>query len=178
MSIHNSTKHFGAFRLLAQISLLLAWCAIAITTVAVPPTRAQQTPAAQYTTLDVPGAVNYTQAVGIYAKGQIVGAFDGNTGGHGFLLSKGVYTTLDVPGVLNGSTTPTGINNRGQIVGYFQDNTGVVHGFLLSKGVYTTLDVPVTLGFAPNANAINNRGQIVGSYYGNDGVLHGFLLSR
>jgi probable HAF family extracellular repeat protein len=121
-----------------------------------------------YTTLDVPGAI-LTNANGINASGQIVGAYNAS-GDHGFLLSGGSYTTLDVTGTTSG-TNANGINASGQIVGSYVDASSHVHGFLLKGGSYTTLDVPGSM--ATFAQGINASGQIVGSYdFG-----HGFLLS-
>jgi len=50
-----------------------------------------------FTTIDGPGAF-FTQATGINATGQIVGAFVAPTGFHGFLDTGGVFTLIDVPG--------------------------------------------------------------------------------
>jgi probable HAF family extracellular repeat protein len=75
-----------------------------------------------YTTLDVPGAT-LTQALGVNASGDIVGAFTDTKGAqHGFLLENGTYTQLDVPGK-TGSTVAFGINASGDIVGAFTDTT-------------------------------------------------------
>ena len=50
-----------------------------------------------FTTLDVPGAANFTQAFGINNPGQIVGLYQFPSGSdHGYLLSGGVYTKLGV----------------------------------------------------------------------------------
>jgi probable HAF family extracellular repeat protein len=92
-------------------------------------------------TIDPPGSV-HTEADGLNDLGQIVGRFNDNTGGHGFLLDNGTYTTLDVWG--------QGINASSQIVGI---------GGLLDNGNYTPLNVP---GFTYTwANGINASGQIV-----------------
>jgi probable HAF family extracellular repeat protein len=129
-----------------------------------------------FQTIDDPLGVNGTEAVGINARGQIVGVyFDASTVSHGFLLSGGQYTTLDDPNAGAGAfqgTTAEGINARGQIVGFYTDANDVNHGFLLSGGQYTTLDVPNASDTA--ATGINSSGQIVGEY---DGGAFGFLLS-
>jgi probable HAF family extracellular repeat protein len=123
-----------------------------------------------FTTIDVPGAT-LTNAIGINAHGQIVGAFtDAGGAFHSFLLDEGTFTTIDPPGA-TGGTEAGGINAHGQIVGEFSDASGQ-HGFLLDEGTFTTIDVPgatTTL-----AVTINNRGQIVG-FYDVSGTEHGFL---
>jgi uncharacterized membrane protein len=125
-----------------------------------------------FTTIDVPGAP-FTDALGINARGQIVGSYaDVSFTGHGYLLDKGTFTTIDVPGTQ--FTRALGINARGQIVGEYQDVT--VHGYLLDKGTFTTIDVPG----APftSASGINARGQIVGSYLDVSFTYHGYLLDK
>jgi probable HAF family extracellular repeat protein len=130
-----------------------------------------------YTTLDVPGAVAFTEAWGVNDSGQIVGNYrDASGTGHGFLYSNGSYTTLDVPGSF--STGAFGINNSGQIVGGYNDASVREHGFLYSNGSYTTLDAPGAPVFGSiGAFGINNSGQIVGSYNAN-GTGNGFLYSN
>jgi uncharacterized membrane protein len=117
-----------------------------------------------------------TNAYGINARGQIVGAYtDVNNVNHGYLLSGGQYTALDDPNAgtaMFQGTTAWGINALGQIVGYYIDASNVNHGFLLSGGQYTTFAVPSAFDSA--ALGINSSGQIVGEY---DGLDYGFLLS-
>src|SRR5437773_4169144 len=56
-----------------------------------------------FTTIDVPGAT-LTNAIGINAHGQIVGAFtDAGGAFHGFLLDGGTFTPADPPGATPGA---------------------------------------------------------------------------
>jgi probable HAF family extracellular repeat protein len=134
-----------------------------------------------FSTIDNPNAgAQGSDAFGINASGQIVGAYtDASGSDHGYLQSGGQYTTLDDP---NASTAPGlgtsayAINASGQIVGGYLDASGLEHGFLLSGGQYTTLDDPAGTG-GTEADGINASGQIVGSYTDASGVAHGFLLS-
>jgi len=121
-----------------------------------------------FTTIDGPGAF-FTQATGINATGQIVGAFVAPTGFHGFLDTGGVFTLIDVPGA--DSTLAFRMNDAGQIVGGFSNTTGQ-HGFLDTGGVFTPVDVPGA--FDTSAFGINGIGQIVGSFTTPTGT-HGFL---
>ena len=135
--------------------------------------RQPRAPAAwTFTPIEVPGAT-FTTAIGINARGQIVGGFR-DAGGviHGFLLDKGVFTQIDVdvPGATR--TEPTGINARGQIVGNFTDARGARRGFLLDRGVFTPIDVPGAT--ATTVFGITDRGQIVGFFINAEGVTQGF----
>ena len=140
-----------------------------------------------FTIIDHPGA-GRTEAFGINAAGDIVGAFLPSAGGlHGFLYRDGNFTTIDVPGA--GGTAAFGINSAGQIVGFFIDLTGT-HGFLYSGGIFTTIDVPgsgipgsgtVKLA-ATRAFGINAAGEIVGSFDATSPdqtitTTHGYLYS-
>jgi uncharacterized membrane protein len=75
-----------------------------------------------YTTIAPPES-SYTISVGpnsINAKGEIVGEYEDNSGGHtthGFLESHGAYTTIDPPG--STETIAFGINAKGQIIGQY-----------------------------------------------------------
>jgi len=126
-----------------------------------------------FTTIDVPGAT-LTNAIGINAHGQIVGAFtDAGGAFHGFLLDGGSFTTIDPPGA-TGGTEAGGINELGQIVGEFIDASGQ-HGFLLDKGIFATIDVPGAM--STSALAMNARGQIVGIFADAGGTVHGFVAT-
>jgi probable HAF family extracellular repeat protein len=117
-----------------------------------------------FTTFDDPSATNGTQAFGINATGQIVGAYFDATGHHGFLFNPngGTYTTLNDPSSATAGTVAQGINAAGQIVGTFFTGGVNSEGFLLSSGVYTTLDGPMHTG-QTQAFGINATGQIVGT---------------
>src|SRR5438093_1446338 len=126
-----------------------------------------------FTTIDVPGAT-LTNAIGINARGQIVGAYaDAGGAFHGFLLDGGTFTTIDVPGAT--FSAAFGINNRGQISGFYVDVSGTEHGFLLDKGIFATIDVPGAM--STSALAMNARGQIVGSFTDAGGTVHGFVAT-
>jgi probable HAF family extracellular repeat protein len=128
--------------------------------------------AGTFTPIEVPGAT-FTTAIGINARGQIVGGFR-DAGGiiHGFLLENGTFTQIDVdiPGATR--TEPTGINAHGQIVGNFTDASGVRRGFLLDRGLYTPIDVPGAT--TTTVFGITDRGQIVGFFINVEGVTQGF----
>jgi len=81
-----------------------------------------------FTPLDGPGA-SATNAYGINALGQIVGAYVGTDGlVHGFVREpEGTFTTIDAPGAF--ATSATDINEQGQIVGFYFDGSSV-HGYL------------------------------------------------
>jgi uncharacterized membrane protein len=85
--------------------------------------------------IDFPGASS-TQAWGINARGEIVGAYnDGNP--HGFYLHRGNYAPIDYPGAT--FTNALGISPRGEIVGRYVDASGR-HGYVLRRGEFTTID--------------------------------------
>jgi probable HAF family extracellular repeat protein len=90
--------------------------------------RQPRAPAAgTFTPIEVPG-VTFTTAIGINARGQVVGNFTDAMGARrGFLLDRGVFTLIDVPGAT--ASTVFGITDRGQIVGFFIDAEGVTRGF-------------------------------------------------
>ena len=127
-------------------------------------------------TIDVPGALNITEAHGNNNSGQIVGEFFDNSGTHGFVDKAGVFTTINDPNA-TGFTQALGINDSGQIVGVFT-NAGVtnstgVHGFFDNNGAFTTIDVPGAI--LTRALGINASGEIAGSFQDNKGVFHGFV---
>src|SRR5947209_13659886 len=95
-----------------------------------------------FTTVEDPLATQDTQGQGINNAGQIVGDYADASGGHGFLLSGGVFTTIDEPVAAGNATSAKAINNFGQIVGTYNDAVGV-HGFLLNGGIFTTIDDPL-----------------------------------
>jgi probable HAF family extracellular repeat protein len=135
--------------------------------------RQPRAPAAwTFTPIEVPGAT-FTTAIGINARGQIVGGFR-DAGGviHGFLLHKGVFTQIDVdvPGATR--TEATGINTRGQIVGNFTAASGARRGFLLDRGVFTPIDVPGAT--ATTVFGITDQGQIAGFFINAEGGTQGF----
>jgi uncharacterized membrane protein len=139
-------------------------CAIAL---AADPTSAF---AADYTTIDVPGAT------ATYAS-KIVGRYQEAGGAfHAVLVHNGTFTTIDPPG--SGYAQAIGINAPGDIVGGFEPISPPAHfGFLLDKGPFTRFDVPGG-DLATDALGINAAGQIVGRYADAASVIRGFLLHR
>ncbi|MBV9508390.1 MAG: hypothetical protein JO323_25660 [Acidobacteriia bacterium] len=115
-----------------------------------------------YTTLDAPGTAgrgdSYTELVGIYNSGQIVGDVFGPSSSSGFLYSGGSFTTIADPDqVLYPSTVVYGINDSGQIVGASSSRS-----FIYSNGSFTTFEVPGSEFTTPFG--INDNGQIVGTF--------------
>lgn len=146
-------------------ALLLAGCAIATS-----PARAGY----QYTTLDVPGALE-TQAYGIDDAGRVVGAYRDAAGWHGFRWAGGSVTTLDFPGAAY--TDAFGIGPGGTIVGSTSpvanpQNGDFTQGYVYAAGTYTALAAPGAAG----AFGINGAGTVVGSYAAG-GHSHGAVWS-
>ena len=133
-------------------SIILAVTTIAIALIPTLPTVAALAEEQQYvfTSIDKPGAYS-TNAMGINARGDIVGVYD-NPGDarwiyRGFLFSKGIYTEIDYPDPDAIMTFPVGISPSGDIVGYYYEdtngdgNTDYTHGFLRTKeGAYSKVD--------------------------------------
>src|SRR5437588_13073634 len=77
----------------------------------------------RYAKIDVPNGTN-TLALGINARGDVVGQYDDKNGlSLGFLLRKGVFLTIDFPSAL--FTLAWDINPRGDIVGTSTDAPAV-----------------------------------------------------
>jgi uncharacterized membrane protein len=83
-----------------------------------------------FTPFDVPGSTS-TAALDINAAGTIVGGYQVNGIGHGFVRERDVYTTLDVPGAA--STGANGISDDGTVVGSFTDARGATQGFIAKR---------------------------------------------
>jgi probable HAF family extracellular repeat protein len=177
--MHRMSQHLRAMLCRALVVRTCALILMVPAAVAVAPQasagadRAPRAPAAgTFVPIEFPGAM-FTTAIGINARGQIVGGFR-DAGGviHGFLLDKGVFTQIDVdlPGATR--TEPTGINAHGQIVGNFTDADGARRGFLLDGGVFTPINVPGAT--TTTVFGITDRGQIVGFFINADGVTQGF----
>ncbi|HEX9135464.1 MAG TPA: hypothetical protein VF905_00785, partial [Nitrospirota bacterium] len=88
-------------------------------------------PAQTITTFDVPGAPA-TFPLMIIPNGTVTGYyFDASWLTHGFLRTPdGTITPFDAPGALNGTTTPSSMNQAGTIVGFYRDAGRFPHGFL------------------------------------------------
>ena len=130
----------------------------------------------QLTNIDLPPGVPGANALGINARGEIVGGYGGR---HGFLLSQGTFTTIDVPS--SSLTFAQRNNDKGDIVGLYCDSDDTVcandfsigaHGYLLSKGTFTTINVPGAS--TTHCLGVNDSGEIV--FYTDTG--HGYLLSE
>lgn len=92
----------------------------------------------------VPGA-QYTDAMGINARGDVVGSYDDENGvTRGYLLRDGVFTLIDYPGAV--MTEARGIGPNGEIVGTYRmpNEPGVnFHGFLRTpEGEFVQVDYP------------------------------------
>jgi len=119
-------------------------------------------PAFCFTSIDVPGATQTTNAMGINARGDVVGAFSDAAGTHGYLLRNGVFTRIDYPGAVY--TDARGINARGEIVGGYRvaGEPGVnIHGYLRTRaGDFAPLDFPGHTNTIPQR--ITGSGLVVG----------------
>jgi len=124
-----------------------------------------------FETIDYPGAVA-TRALGISARGVVVGSFDDNNGRHGFILDDGRFRAIDVPG--SPSTEIKCINARGEAVGYYYDSDFNLHGFYWFKGKFRLIDVPFST--ETRAEGINDAGVISGEYVDEQDNEHGYLL--
>lgn len=94
--------------------------------------------------ISVPGA-QYTDAMGINARGEIVGSYDDENGvTRGYLLRDGVFTTIDYPGAA--MTEARGIGPNGEIVGTYRmpgEPRVNFHGFLRTpEGEFMQVDYP------------------------------------
>jgi uncharacterized membrane protein len=135
-----------------------------------------------FTTIDVPGAIDFTLAFNIDGNENTVGSYvDSGRALRGFLLNRDQsnFTVINYPGAK--ATFVARMNAQGQIVGSYSNepNTPALslpHGFLLQNGVFTAIDVPGAQQTRPFG--INNLGQIVGEYVDTSGVSHGFLLNQ
>jgi probable HAF family extracellular repeat protein len=132
-----------------------------------------------FTSFDRPGpGVTDTFAFGNNNRGEIVGIYFDESGGHSFLLSQGTFTDIAFPGAVY--TQSMDISERGDIVGHYQTTPGLPaflpeHGFLLCNGEFVTVDYPGAA--ATRLFTINDRGQIVGWFIDTNGDNHGFLAT-
>jgi uncharacterized membrane protein len=142
-----------------------------------------------FTTIDPQGS-KFTNALGINARGDVVGRYctslpcgrPGSGKYHGFLWHDGEITTFDVPD--SKETNAWKINAEGEIIGGFRYADGINHLFILRGGEFTTFDLPGGLPVAEDDGGINARGDIVGVYCGASPcdfvspVNHGFVVRR
>jgi hypothetical protein len=139
-----------------------------------------------FSSVDVPGAT-LTQASGINAGGDIVGAYVDAKGRHGFVLSGGAFTSIDFP--TSDPTNPVigtdarGIGPGGDIVGTYrlktEPTTVPAHGYLLTRGgAFYRIDHPNHINTI--AQRILPNGDILGCYHDTDTMdtMHGMTTSR
>jgi len=112
--------------------------------------------------LDPGGVVgnNFSFALSLNLRGDIVGGYQDATGSHGFLYNGGNVTTIDFPGA--SGTFAFGINDRREIIGIYSDSAQAQHAFLLRKGVFKTIDLPGGVPTTPFS--INDFSEVVGQY--------------
>src|SRR5260370_1830028 len=125
----------------------------------------------------LPGGYNYSNALGINERGQVVG-YSITAGGnaHACLFEKGVVTDLGTfPG--GSDSTATAVNNRGQVVGSSSTARGNSHAFLFEHGVMTDLGT-LPAGDVSRAAAINERGHAVGYASNLPGYVHAALFEN
>ncbi|HEY2234485.1 MAG TPA: hypothetical protein VGK01_13510 [Candidatus Angelobacter sp.] len=127
----------------------------------------------------IPGFPNAsTVANGVDNLGDIVGQFDRNGSGVGFLLHNGKLTIISFPGA-TGGTFPSSINNQGVVVGnYFiaGQSDGGTHGFMWKNGAFTNIDFPGAAVTFPVK--ITNNGDVVGTYIDSAGFQNGFSFDK
>ena len=99
-----------------------------------------------FRSIDVSGATA-TRALGINAKGDIVGRYDVGASRYGFLLSNGKLTTIEHPNGI-GRTLVQGISSTGDLVGAYGDELSETdeeqsHAFVRHPdGTFLPLDYP------------------------------------
>ncbi len=126
----------------------------------------------------IPGFPN-TPAVanGVNDLGDIVGQFNRNGSGVGFLLHNGKLTIISFPGAAGG-TFPSSINNQEVIVGtYFTgEQRDGAHGFMWKNGAFTNIEFPGAVATQPVK--ISNNGDVVGTYVDSAQFEHGFSFDK
>ena len=118
----------------------------------------------------LPGEYNYSNALGINERDQVVG-FSITAGGytHACLFENGVVTDLGTfPG--GSYSSANAINNRGQVIGTSSTARGEDHAFLFEHGVMTDLGTLPGGNFS-TACGINEHGQ-VGRFLGQPARVH------
>jgi probable HAF family extracellular repeat protein len=116
---------------------------------------------------------DYSHALAINNRGQVVGYRQTATGEAPFLWEDGFMTDLVPPGGAGHESRAVDINDGGQVVGYSQTATGEERAFVWDKGVSIPLG---TLGGSTREPfGINDRGQVVGYSQTAAGEAHAFL---
>ncbi len=132
---------------------------------------------------DFPGAV-FTNAVGINARGDIVGRWVDGAGNHAYLrTSEGVYYSLDLPAPCVATTLPAlmtvahGINDIGDIVGRCFDsndpNAKELGWLWRHDGTFTILDDAAFR--TTDAWTASARDLVAGDYSDSNEFVHGYL---
>ena len=130
----------------------------------------------RFTAIDPPGSgAGFNRAVGLNAKGEIVGVYAKGGVSYGFLLSGGRFTDIVYPGAT--ATVPCGITDQGEIVGRWNDAAGTRRGFRLSQGRFITFEFPGGQATLTGFGRLTNSGDIVGPYLDARGRTKGFLFS-
>lgn len=138
--------------------------------------------AAQFTTIDAPGAGTGsgqgTVAYAINSTGTIAGYYEDGSGNvFAFILANGSFTTFGVNG---GQALAYGINDKGDVSGtYFDTNSGTWRAFLRTpSGKFKTFDPANDNGSGIFDPGINRASTIVGDYTGTDSAYHSFFREK
>jgi probable HAF family extracellular repeat protein len=121
-----------------------------------------------YTQIDFPSAL-MTQINGINSAGLVVGSYEDDAGGHGFLLQNGTYTTIDYPGAQY--SYAQGINDNGQIVGLASPL-----GYLYDMNTQSFTPIQYPGASYTYSVAINNSGAVAGYFQKSNLRFQGFEL--
>ena len=121
-----------------------------------------------YSQIDFPSAL-MTQSTGINSAGLIVGSYEDDTGGHGFLLQNGNYTTIDYPGAQY--SYAQGINDNGQIVGLAEPL-----GYVYDMNTQSFAPIQYPGASFTYSVAINNAGTVAGYFQKSNLRYQGFEL--
>jgi hypothetical protein len=123
-----------------------------------------------------------SQAQGINARGDIVGAYSASVSGqhleHGYVLKKGAASAVAIIVAGFEQVFPISINAAGQVVGVLNE---VWKGFPLEagcQGFYRSRDGVVQVLESTCTVGINASGEISGAYYDQKGVPHGFIVPK
>lgn len=135
----------------------------------------------KYTTLDVPGAANFSVAWSINNSGVISVYGLDSAGSYISFTTKNngkTYKKFSYSGAGTIGTAIHAVNNKGDIDGTYFDSNGLGKGVLLHKGKYYPFQEPNDCGVSPcstRADGLNGSLQIVGRYSPSDGTSHGFF---
>lgn len=132
--------------------------------------------AGRFTTIDPPGAGSGARrAIGVNARGEIVGVYVKGGLTCGFLLSGGRFTDIIYPQAA--ATVAYDITDQGEILGRWNDAAGKRYGFRLNQGKFTSFEFPGAQSTFSNFAHISSKGDIAGPYSDARGRARSFLLS-